>query len=119
MGQPGAGDERYATPAYRDALSEVFNVKGFLRWAAVTSLIGAWDNYYATPANYFVYNSGRRGVSGADVMSKPYFTWLPWDYDNSFGTASSGERGTKRASSTGSATTGRATWSRSHSWEIF
>ncbi|MBK6460917.1 MAG: CotH kinase family protein [Myxococcales bacterium] len=86
VGQPGAGDERYATPAYRDALSEVFNVKGFLRWAAVTSLIGAWDNYYATPANYFVYNSGRRGVSGADVMSKPYFTWLPWDYDNSFGT---------------------------------
>jgi hypothetical protein len=46
-------------------------------------LIGAWDNYFATPANYYLYNSGLAGAP--DVVSKPYFTFIPWDYDNTFG----------------------------------
>ena len=24
-------------------------------------LLGSWDNYFATPANYYLYNSGRAG----------------------------------------------------------
>jgi hypothetical protein len=46
------------------------NATGFLRWAGVNPLIGGWDNYFATPANYYLYNSGRRGVS-IDVVKPP------------------------------------------------
>ena len=34
------------------------NVRAFLRWAGVNVLLGSWDNYFATPANYYLYNSG-------------------------------------------------------------
>jgi len=78
----GAGD--LASPAYVTAVEEVFNAKQFLRWAAMSSLLGAWDNYWATPANYYLYDSGKKG-GGADFMARPYFTWVPWDYDNTFG----------------------------------
>ena len=37
------------------------NARAFLRWAGVNLLLGSWDNYFATPSNYFLYNSGRRG----------------------------------------------------------
>jgi hypothetical protein len=52
--------------------------------------LGAWDNYWATPANYYLYNSGRRGRDGElegskAFMEHPYFHFVPWDYDNSFG----------------------------------
>jgi hypothetical protein len=50
----------------------------------VNVLLGSWDNYFATPSNYFLYNSGHLGAEHK-VMSSPYFTFLPWDYDNSFG----------------------------------
>jgi len=48
-----------------------------LRWAGVNILLGSWDNYFATPSNYYLYNSRPDG--------EPWFTFLPWDYDNSFG----------------------------------
>jgi hypothetical protein len=83
VGLPG-GDEKFNTPEYRASIEAVFNVKAFLRWASVNSLIGAWDNYWRTPANYYLYDSGRKGAGDA-FMAKPYFTWIPWDYDNSFG----------------------------------
>jgi hypothetical protein len=67
---------------YRKQLEAVFDVKGFLRWAGVNNLLGAWDNYWGTPANYYIYNGGHEG---SPFMDKPYFTWIPWDYDNSFG----------------------------------
>jgi hypothetical protein len=82
-GLPG-GDARLTTDAFRDGLQEIFNVHAFLRWAGVNILLGSWDNYFATPSNYFLYNSGRRGAAH-DVADSPYFTFLPWDYDNSFG----------------------------------
>ncbi len=81
---PGDGATKFKSAAYASAVEEVFNAKQFLRWAALNSLLGAWDNYWATPANYYLYNSGRTGA-GAEFMSKPYFSWVPWDYDNSFG----------------------------------
>ena len=60
------------------------NAHAFLRWAAVNVLLGSWDNYYATPSNYYLYNSGRPGA-GDDFMRRPYFTFIPWDYDNCLG----------------------------------
>ena len=62
----------------------IMNVKAFLRWAGANLLLGGWDNYYATPSNYYLYNAGRKGAKKA-FMQEPYFYWIPWDYDNSFG----------------------------------
>ncbi len=73
---PG-GDARFATDAYRAGLEKVFDTRTFLRWAGVNILLGSWDNYFATPSNYYLYNSRPDG--------QPWFTFLPWDYDNSFG----------------------------------
>lgn len=72
------------TPAFAAAIEKVFNVKSFLRWASANMLLGAWDNYYATPANYYLYNSGPKAAP-EKLMAEPYFTWVPWDYDNTFG----------------------------------
>lgn len=80
---------KFKTPEYAKNVEDVFNAKQFLRWAALNSLLGAWDNYWATPANYYLYNSGKK--DGAEAfMTKPYFTWIPWDYDNTFGIDFSG-----------------------------
>ena len=54
-------------------------------------LLGSSDNYYATPSNYYLYNSGRRGAAG-DFVGSPYFHWVPWDYDNCLGIDYSGTR---------------------------
>ncbi len=60
------------------------NVRAFLRWAGVNLLLGSWDNYFATPANYYLYNAGHKGAK-TKFMDSPYFMFIPWDYDNSFG----------------------------------
>lgn len=86
---PGDPAGKFKTAEYAKAVEEVFNAKQFLRWAALNSLMGAWDNYWATPANYYVYNSGKKD-GGEAFMQKPYFTWIPWDYDNTFGIAFNG-----------------------------
>jgi len=83
IGLPG-DDSRFNTDAFRSAVEGIMNVRAFLRWAALNLLIGSWDNYFATPANYYLYNSGFRGAE-KDFMDLPYFTFIPWDYDNSFG----------------------------------
>ena len=83
VGLPG-GDGRFATDAFRASVEAVFNARAFLRWAGVNLLIGSWDNYFATPSNYYLYNSGRAGDERG-FMGSPYFTFIPWDYDNSFG----------------------------------
>ena len=56
----------------------------FLRWAGVNLLLGSWDNYFASPANYYLYNGGHAGRA-RDFATDPYFTFLPWDYDNCLG----------------------------------
>jgi hypothetical protein len=78
------GDERFDTAAYRESVEGIFDARGFLRWAALNILMGAWDNYWRTPGNYYLYNSGRAGDSDG-FMGAPYFYWLPHDYDNTFG----------------------------------
>ena len=83
VGLPG-GDGRFGTDAFRASVDAIMNAPAFLRWASVNLLLGSWDNYYATPSNYYLYNSGRAGA-GRDVRNAPYFTFIPWDYDNCLG----------------------------------
>jgi hypothetical protein len=80
----GGGAGRFDTDAFRESVDDIMNARAFLRWAAVNVLLGSWDNYYATPSNYYLYNSGRQGAEN-DFMSAPYFTFIPWDYDNCLG----------------------------------
>jgi len=80
----GGGEERFGTDAFRGAVDGIMNARAFLRWAAVNLLLGSWDNYYATPSNYYLYNSGHAGAEH-DFMHSPYFTFIPWDYDNCLG----------------------------------
>jgi hypothetical protein len=82
-GLPG-GEGRFGSSAFRESVEGIMNARAFLRWAGVNLLLGSWDNYFATPANYFLYNSGRRGDERG-FLAAPYFTFIPWDYDNSFG----------------------------------
>ncbi|MFG3259744.1 CotH kinase family protein [Streptomyces sp. NPDC048172] len=80
-----AGDEKkFTTDAFRDSVEQILNVRAFLRWAGANVLLGSWDNYFATPSNYYLYNSGRLG-DPSGFMDRPYFTFIPWDYDNSSG----------------------------------
>jgi hypothetical protein len=69
---------------FRAAVEDIMNVPAFLRWAGLTVLLGSWDTYFATPANYYLYNSGRRGAA-KQFLDRPYFTFIPWDYDNILG----------------------------------
>jgi hypothetical protein len=78
------GAERFDTDSFRASVEERLNVRAFLRWAGVNVLAGSWDNYFATPANYYLYNSGQLDDERGAVAD-PFFTFIPWDYDNSFG----------------------------------
>ena len=79
------GDERFDTDAFRASVDGIMNARAFLRWAAVNVLLGSWDNYFATPSNYYLYNSGRAGRRETTSCARPYFTFIPWDYDNCLG----------------------------------
>jgi hypothetical protein len=83
IGLPG-GERRFASDGFRAAVEDVLNVRAFLRWAGLNVLLGSWDTYFATPANYYLYNSGRRGAE-KQFLDRPYFTFIPWDYDNILG----------------------------------
>jgi hypothetical protein len=78
------GDDRFASDAFRESVQGIMNERAFLRWAGVNLLLGSWDNYFATPANYYLYNAGHKGAKKG-FMESPYFSFIPWDYDNSFG----------------------------------
>lgn len=78
------GPEKFATDQFAESVHGVLAVEPFLRWAGLNVLMGAWDNYFATPANYFLYNATRSPGSD-DVVGEPYFSFIPWDYDNTFG----------------------------------
>ena len=83
VGLPG-GTERFDTDAFRESVDAIMDAHTFLRWASVNLLLGSWDNYFKTPSNYYLYNSGRPGAAD-DFMQSPYFTFIPWDYDNCLG----------------------------------
>ena len=88
VGLPG-GTERFDTDAFRESVDAIMDTRTFLRWASVNVLLGSWDNYFKTPANYYLYNSGQPGAAG-DFMHAPYFTFIPWDYDNCLGISYNG-----------------------------
>ncbi len=83
VGLPG-GTQRFDTDAFRQSVDAIMNAHAFLRWASVNLLLGSWDNYFKTPSNYYLYNSGRQGADNS-FMQSPYFTFIPWDYDNCLG----------------------------------
>jgi hypothetical protein len=83
VGLPG-GTERFDTDAFRESVDAIMNAHTFIRWAGVNLLLGSWDNYFKTPSNYYLYNSGRPDVAD-DFMHAPYFNFIPWDYDNCLG----------------------------------
>lgn len=80
----GHADCMFNTSAYENAMREIFDAEAFLRWAGLNVNVGAWDNYWRTPANYYLYNSGRSG-DPEGFMGAPYFHWVPWDMDNVLG----------------------------------
>ena len=80
---PG-GPKRFDTDAYRESMDRIMNTRAFLRWAGLNILLGGWDNYFASPSNYYLYNSGREGTE-KDFAVSPYFHFIPWDYDNCLG----------------------------------
>ena len=90
VGLPG-GTERFDTDAFRESVDAIMNAHTFIRWAGVNLLLGSWDNYFKTPSNYYLYNSGRPGVAD-DFMHAPYFNFIPWDYDNCLGIDYQGKR---------------------------
>ena len=87
-GLPGR-TERFDTDAFRESVDAIMNAHAFLRWASVNLLLGSWDNYFKTPSNYYLYNSGRQGADN-NFTESPYFTFIPWDYDNCLGIDYSG-----------------------------
>jgi hypothetical protein len=85
----GLGAHRFASTAYAQALDGIFDTDGFLRWAAINTLLASWDNYLCTPSNFRLYNAGHKPDAApnfaSELMQSPYFHWIPWDYDNSLG----------------------------------
>ncbi|AFG38647.1 CotH kinase family protein [Spirochaeta africana] len=63
----GAAFERY--------LRANMNVEGLLRAYAVNMMLGQWDGYWVNGNNYYLYQDSR-GI----------WHYIPWDYDNIFGT---------------------------------
>jgi hypothetical protein len=60
----------YDTPEeWAAAAEEVINVDSFLRYMAVTDMLGNWDSYPYTGNNYYLFNNQITGR----------FEWIPWD----------------------------------------
>ena len=65
-------------------MEAVFNARAFLRWAGVNLLIGQLGQLLRHPVELLpVQLRARR--RRARLHGLPYFTFIPWDYDNSFG----------------------------------
>lgn len=60
---------------FQDSLETIFNYAGFLEYQAINFLTGSWDDYWCLMNNYYLYYEPSEGK----------FTWIPYDYDNSFG----------------------------------
>ncbi|KAF9314518.1 hypothetical protein BG003_004103 [Podila horticola] len=59
----------------------------FLKSMAMEYLTGSWDSYWATGSNFQIYNDPITGK----------WTWLPADFDDTFGTSFNGELKSYRA----------------------
>lgn len=63
-------------PAFDAWLEDHFDTDLFLRFLAVNTLVGMWDDYWVNANNYYLYMSPK---------GRLYF--IPYDYDNSLGTS--------------------------------
>lgn len=54
------------------------DLDGFLRSMAIEYLTGAYDNYWMSGSNYFMYFNPKLGASGK-------WQWIPTDFDGTFG----------------------------------
>lgn len=62
-------DVRTHNPSlWRKQLVTVFNVRAYLKWLAVNSVIVNWDTYGSMAHNFYLYNDPRHKL-----------TWIPWD----------------------------------------
>lgn len=56
-------------------IEERFNVRAFLKYLAVNTLIGSWDDYWYLKNNFYLYHNITTGK----------FEFIPYDYDNTYG----------------------------------
>ncbi|ORY89578.1 coth protein-domain-containing protein, partial [Lobosporangium transversale] len=63
------------------------DLDGFLKSMAMEYLTGSWDSYWNSGSNYQFYNDPVTGK----------WTWLPTDFDDTFGTSYNGKMGSYRA----------------------
>jgi spore coat protein CotH len=53
---------------WRQQLDAIFNVKAYLKWLALNSVMVNWDTYGRMAHNFYLYND-----------PKEKLTWIPWD----------------------------------------
>ncbi len=56
-------------------IEEKFNVQAFLRYLALNTLVGMWDDYWFLKNNYYLYHN----------LRSDKFEFIPYDYDNTYG----------------------------------
>jgi len=56
-------------------IEERFNARGFLKYLAINTLIGSWDDYWYLKNNYYLYHN----------TATDKFEFIPYDYDNTYG----------------------------------
>ncbi len=66
---------QYNGSVFQDSLEKIFDIASFLKYEAVNVLIGGWDDYWSLMNNYYLYHN----------PSEDKFTFIPYDYDNTFG----------------------------------
>lgn len=57
------------------AIEERFNVRAFLKYLAINTLLGSWDDYWYLQNNYYLYHN----------TATDKFEFIPYDYDNTYG----------------------------------
>jgi hypothetical protein len=61
--------------ALPDSLEHLLDVPGVLKYFAMNTLVGSWDDYRSLMNNYYLYYE----------PASDRFTLIPYDYDNTFG----------------------------------
>lgn len=56
-------------------IEERFNVRGFLKYLAINTLVGSWDDYWYLKNNFYLYHN----------PATDKFEFIPYDYDNTYG----------------------------------
>jgi spore coat protein CotH len=60
-------------PYLADSLEKILVIPEFIKYLAMNTLVGSWDDYRSLMNNYYIYHEN-------DI-----FHWIPYDYDNTFG----------------------------------